>query len=132
MQKGYKINLAKTTAICMHSLSSVFPYYVALSSGISPNDLGLAKIVSDKKTKEHNKELAYIQCLDPCQQDTKGLVILVSTLLHLDPYLTSLDDKLHVLCWIKCLTFCAMPGGPFRSITSGVYIQAIDPVAHLL
>ena len=66
LEEGYKINLSKSSkTICMHSLSSLMPYYVALSKGILPKDLGLAK--------EGNK--AFIQCLDPCKYTGGGTVI---------------------------------------------------------
>jgi len=66
LEEGYKINLSKSSAtICMHSLSSIMPYYVALSKGILPTNLGLAK--------EGDK--AYIQCLDPCKYTGGGTVI---------------------------------------------------------
>ncbi len=38
---GYKLNTKKR--ICMHSLASIMPHYVALSRGVEPVDLGLAK-----------------------------------------------------------------------------------------
>jgi uncharacterized repeat protein (TIGR04076 family) len=75
IDEGYKINLGKSTAICMHSLASIFPYYVALSNGISPNDIGLSKIDLGKKTKERDKDLAYVQCLDPCKYTGGGTVV---------------------------------------------------------
>ena len=66
LEEGYKINLRNSsTTICMHSLSSIMPYYVALSKGILPKDIGLAK--------EGDK--AYIQCLDPCEYTGGGTVI---------------------------------------------------------
>ena len=66
LEEGYKINLMKSSStICMHSLSSIMPYYVALSKGILPKDIGLAK--------EGDK--AYIQCLDPCEYTGGGTVI---------------------------------------------------------
>ena len=66
LEEGYKINLSQSsTTICMHSLSSLMPYYVALSEGILPQHLGLAK--------EGDK--AYIQCLDPCKYTGGGTVI---------------------------------------------------------
>ncbi|MFQ6083138.1 MAG: TIGR04076 family protein [Methanosarcinales archaeon] len=60
---GYKL---KTIGlICMHSLASIMPYYVALSKGISPKELGLSM---------DNNE-AYIQCLNPCKYTGGGTVI---------------------------------------------------------
>ena len=43
LQKGYIIDPANTGAICMHSLASVFPYYVALSKGVKAKELGLSR-----------------------------------------------------------------------------------------
>jgi len=63
--EGCKINLRETTAICIHSLAAIMPYYVALNKGVSPVELGLAK--------EGNK--AYVQCLDPCKYTGGGTVI---------------------------------------------------------
>jgi uncharacterized repeat protein (TIGR04076 family) len=61
---GYKLKAEKT--ICMHSLVSIAPYYVALSHGISPGELGLA-------TK--GKDIAYVQCLDPCEYIGGGTAV---------------------------------------------------------
>lgn len=68
IENGYKINLSKTTAICMHSLTSIMPYYVALSNGIKSKDLGLAG-------EENDEESAFVQCLDPCKYTGGGTVI---------------------------------------------------------
>jgi len=65
IEDGCRINLNETTAICMHSLSAIMPYYVALNKGVGPKELGL--------TKEGNK--AFIQCLDPCKYTGGGTVI---------------------------------------------------------
>ena len=65
---GYKL---KTDGlICMHSLSSLMPYYVALSRGISPKELGLSK----------NGNEIYVQCLDPCEYTDGGTVIFKLTM----------------------------------------------------
>jgi uncharacterized repeat protein (TIGR04076 family) len=40
IMEGYK--LVSDQPVCMHALQSVYPYYVALSRGITPDDLGLA------------------------------------------------------------------------------------------
>ena len=58
---GYK--LQATQLICMHSLASIMPYYVALSRGITPAELGLGE---DK---------AHVQCLDPCDYTGGGTVV---------------------------------------------------------
>ena len=60
---GFKLIAEKP--LCMHSLSSLMPYYVALSRGVSPVELGLAQ--EDK--------VAYIQCLDPCKYTGGGTVV---------------------------------------------------------
>ena len=65
IDEGYKLNLKETDNVCMHSLASLMPYYIALSKGIDPKTLGLAK--------EGNK--AYFQCLDPCELTGGGTVI---------------------------------------------------------
>ena len=62
---GYKLSLKETDKVCMHSLASIMPYYVALSQGVDAKTLGLAR--------EGNK--AYLQCLDPCEFTGGGTVI---------------------------------------------------------
>jgi uncharacterized repeat protein (TIGR04076 family) len=61
LDEGYKIKLEETDNICMHSLASILPYHTALSKGISPTELGLAK----------EGDAAFLQCLDP-QKHTGG------------------------------------------------------------
>jgi len=63
IEDGYK--LKSNIALCMHSLASIFPYYVALSGGVSPKDLGLSK----------DKKKAYVQCLDPYEYTGGGTVV---------------------------------------------------------
>lgn len=65
IDEGYKLNLEEIDNVCMHSLASIMPYYVALSKGVDPKTLGL--------TKEGNK--AYLQCLDPFELTGGGTVI---------------------------------------------------------
>jgi len=60
---GYQ--LISDKPLCMHSLTSLMPYYVALSRGIDPVDLGLAK----------EGKIAYLQCLDPCEYTGGGTVV---------------------------------------------------------
>jgi uncharacterized repeat protein (TIGR04076 family) len=62
--EGYKLKAEKP--ICMHSLASIIPYYVALSHGINPKELGLTP--KDENT-------AYVQCLDPCEYTGGGTVV---------------------------------------------------------
>ena len=49
--------LEKTDAVCIHALSTLLHYVVALDRGVDPVDLGL--------TKPEDREHAYIQCVDP-------------------------------------------------------------------
>ncbi len=65
IDEGYRLNLKKTDNICMHSLSSIMPYYIALSRGVNPRTLGLSK----------NGKMSYIQCLDPCAYTGGGTVV---------------------------------------------------------
>lgn len=51
--------------LCMHSLASLMPYYVALSRAVPPVDLGLAR----------GDSVAYVQCLDPCHLTGGGTVV---------------------------------------------------------
>jgi uncharacterized repeat protein (TIGR04076 family) len=61
LDDGYKVNLKETDNICLHSLGSILPYYVALSKKVSPLELGLSQEGED----------AFVQCLDP-QKYTGG------------------------------------------------------------
>ncbi|MBN1843901.1 MAG: TIGR04076 family protein [Deltaproteobacteria bacterium] len=65
LDEGYRLNLKETDNMCMHSLASIMPYYVALYRGIDPRDLGLSK----------NGKKAHVQCLDPCEYTGGGTVI---------------------------------------------------------
>jgi len=62
IENGYILKLDKP--ICLHALTSIMPYYVALSRGINPEELGIGK---------GNK--AYVQCLDACQYTGGGTII---------------------------------------------------------
>lgn len=62
LKEGYKLSAEKP--VCMHSLSSIMPYHVALSNDVSPLALGLGK-----------EDKAYVQCLDPCQYTGGGTVV---------------------------------------------------------
>ena len=64
LDEGYRLNLKETNNVCMHSLSSIMPYYVALFRGVDSRKLGLSK--DGKK--------AYVQCLDPCDYTGGGTV----------------------------------------------------------
>jgi uncharacterized repeat protein (TIGR04076 family) len=67
VKDGYKLDTKIT--LCMHSLLSIMPYYVAFSHDISPQKLGLSK----KGRKDSLS--AYVQCLDPCRYTHGGTVI---------------------------------------------------------
>lgn len=66
LEQGYILKLPASRGICMHSLASIMPYYVALSRGVKPKDLGLAQADDD---------CAYLQCLDPCEYTGGGTVV---------------------------------------------------------
>ena len=59
---GAEIVLEKTDAVCVHALSSLLHYVVALDEKADPRKLGLSK----------EKEKAYIQCVDPGEPYTSG------------------------------------------------------------
>ena len=68
LDEGYQINLEATDSICMHSLASIMPYYVALSCGIDPRSIGLQR-------QDAKGDCAYVQCLDPCERTGGGTVV---------------------------------------------------------
>ena len=41
IEGGFRLNLEETDAVCMHSLASLMPYYVALSRGFPQASWGL-------------------------------------------------------------------------------------------
>jgi len=59
---GPEIVLEQTDAVCVHALSSLLHYVVALEEKADPRKLGLSK----------EKETAYIQCVDPGEPYTSG------------------------------------------------------------
>ena len=61
---GAKILLDRTDALCIHALSTLLHYVVALDEGADQVKLGL--------TKEEDKEHAYMQCVDPGKPYTNG------------------------------------------------------------
>jgi len=62
LEEGYK--LVSEPPVCMHALQAVCPYYVPLSRGIAPIDVGLAG----------PDGAAYVQCLDPQRYTGGGTV----------------------------------------------------------
>ncbi|MBW2063691.1 MAG: TIGR04076 family protein [Deltaproteobacteria bacterium] len=65
LDHGYRLNLRETDNLCLHSISSIMPYYVALYRGVEPRDLGLSR--DGKKV--------FVQCLDPCDYTGGGTVV---------------------------------------------------------
>jgi uncharacterized repeat protein (TIGR04076 family) len=59
---GAKILPDRTNAICIHALSTLLHYVVALDEGVDPVRLGLSK----------NQTHAYMQCVDPGEPYTEG------------------------------------------------------------
>lgn len=59
---GASIVLDKTDALCVHALSTLLHYVVALEEGADPIKLGLSK----------DEEHAYMQCIDPGEPYTEG------------------------------------------------------------
>jgi len=65
LKEGYILDPEETDMVCMHSLASVLPYYVALAKGVGPKEIGLSR---------GDSEEAYVQCLDPCEITGGGTV----------------------------------------------------------
>ena len=61
---GASIVLDKTYALCIHALSVILHYAVALDEDADPVKLGL--------TKPEDRENAYVQCADPWKPYTEG------------------------------------------------------------
>jgi len=61
---GPRIVLDKTDSVCVHALSSLLHYVVALEEGADPVKLGVSK--------PEDREHAYIQCVDPGEPYTHG------------------------------------------------------------
>jgi len=66
LRDGYRLDVEASSAVCMHSLASVMPYYNAIHGGVEPGDLGLADAQGQ----------ACVQCLDPCEETGGGTVTL--------------------------------------------------------
>ena len=61
---GPRMVLEETDSVCVHALSSLLHYVVALEEGADPIKLGLSK--------PEDKKHAYIQCVDPGEPYTHG------------------------------------------------------------
>jgi len=59
---GARIDLQRTDNLCIHALSSLLHYAVALREGVDPGTLGLST----------DGRFAYIQCADPGDPYTEG------------------------------------------------------------
>lgn len=59
---GAKVVLEETDALCIHALSSLLHYVVALDENVDARKLGLSK----------RKDIAYIHCVDPGAPYTSG------------------------------------------------------------
>ena len=59
---GPEVVLEQTDAVCVHALSSLLHYVIALDENVDPRKLGLSR----------NKGSAYIQCVDPGDPYTDG------------------------------------------------------------
>jgi uncharacterized repeat protein (TIGR04076 family) len=46
LDEGYRLNLVETDSMCLHSVASILPYYIALYRGVSPRELGLSRPMS--------------------------------------------------------------------------------------
>ncbi len=64
-----EFRLVAEKPLCMHSLASLLPYYVALSRGLCPVALGLAR----------EGRVAFVQCPDPCERTGGGTVTFAVT-----------------------------------------------------
>ena len=62
--EGPRIVLEQTDAVCVHALSSLLHYVIALDEKVDPVKLGLSKL--------QDKEQAYKQCVDPGEPYTSG------------------------------------------------------------
>lgn len=61
---GPRIVLEETDAVCVHALSSLLHYVIALDDNVDSVKLGLSKPEDHKN--------AYIQCVDPGEPYTSG------------------------------------------------------------
>jgi len=64
---GLEINLKQSNKVCIHAISCLGNFILALREGLTPQSLGLAK--------EDNKK-AYFQCLDPGEPYINGGTVL--------------------------------------------------------
>lgn len=60
---GYRLDLQKTDALCSHAMGCLIPWLPALSKGVPPTELGLAR---------PGQTDAHVQCPDPGAEKTGG------------------------------------------------------------
>jgi uncharacterized repeat protein (TIGR04076 family) len=65
LKDGYILDTEESDMVCLHSLTSILPYYIALAKGVKAKEIGLSR--GDSKE-------AYVQCLDPCEITGGGTV----------------------------------------------------------
>jgi uncharacterized repeat protein (TIGR04076 family) len=70
LKDGYVLDPKQSGRVCMHSLASIMPYYVAIGRGVEPYELGLAQV---------GGKPARVQCLDPCEYTGGGTVVFEMT-----------------------------------------------------
>jgi uncharacterized repeat protein (TIGR04076 family) len=66
LEQGYILDPSAPSRVCLHSLASILPYYVAMAKGVTAKSLGLSKGDSTE---------AYVHCLDPCHITGGGTVL---------------------------------------------------------
>ena len=72
LDEGYKVNLKETDGICMHSLTSILPYYNLLTAGVDMGQFGLLK-------KGDSSSAPRVRCLDPVEYTGGGSVVFEMT-----------------------------------------------------
>jgi len=65
---GPKIVLEETDALCIHALSVILHYAVALDEGADPLKLGLTRVEDRGRT--------YLQCVDHWRPYTDGVTVI--------------------------------------------------------
>ena len=65
--EGCRLDLDRTDALCSHAMGTLIPWLAALSKGVRPDQLGLAR---------QGENDAYVQCPDPGGERTGGGTVL--------------------------------------------------------
>ena len=65
--EGYQLDLEQTDGLCSHAMGPLIPWLAALSKGVTPQQLGLARGGEDD---------AYVHCPDPGERRTGGGTVL--------------------------------------------------------